>query len=558
MQNSIARVIVNTDAVNELCETLAKEHPNLKKWLDTIFKKWVLLKAPATPSILQTTTGLPAWLKKDTVQVDIDNIRELITPVIDYFENMLQERPSYNFNQVGVDAAIAASEKWHRALIARRKKVQVIEGEKTVKEYPNGFSWVQLFGIAALERESVRMANCIGGGYHHKQVLLKDLEIFSLRDALNEPHVTCDANGLLFNQIQGYNNKAVDAKWLPYVFDFLTSKPWKSIPWAKIEPLKDQWLAWKKEHSPIFEGIRVYSLGEDLDYRIIVEKEGKSAEYSLYQFPRAPDEIVWAISKFLEKDLPCKNLQPLQLPALSSFKIVKNEGIAWYKADCRGSQEFMHYVGGNAASLICIEKTLQTWLALANDNGIWFTGQYVASNINKANEIYASCPIYDKGMKVYNADMQELPFETTRFQQLHIGHAVTQSSHAINGLLEALHQPSFEQLEQSCTLSPSDSTYKSIGLPTGGTSMTAFGIVIAACLNNNLAAAAIYVANKPHALRNWVGVLNHEDNDTFRRVGLAASAQRPLYEQLDTLYNKLVPFMPHTIANQVKNERPDN
>jgi len=100
-----------------------------------------------------------------------------------------------------------------------------------VKKWPDGYTMVKL-SPADCKVEGALMQHCVGKdatGYA-KRVASEDIELYSLRDPQNKPHVTIEvsARGRVgrgtIEQIQGKQNKEPIAKYHPYIDAWLTER----------------------------------------------------------------------------------------------------------------------------------------------------------------------------------------------------------------------------------------------------------------------------------------------------------------------------------------------
>lgn len=100
-----------------------------------------------------------------------------------------------------------------------------------VKKWPDGYTMVRL-SPADCKVEGALMQHCVGKdatGYA-KRVQSENIELFSLRDPQNKPHVTIevDARGAVgrgtVEQVQGKQNKPPVEKYHPYIDEWLTER----------------------------------------------------------------------------------------------------------------------------------------------------------------------------------------------------------------------------------------------------------------------------------------------------------------------------------------------
>lgn len=209
--------------------------------------------------------------------------------IVDVLREDLQTgriRPE-QLNKVSMEQAVKRAYEYdqEKAKEAARAAIQQQEGLPVVKEYPEGYKWLELHNKTdakkteeALSYEGRTMGHCVGS--YCPEVLEGKTQIFSLRDSKGEPHVTIevvpkyiDPRDWFFNQsddvvdqikketskqptqqemadvirrhpkyqedvanapknivqIKGKGNQAPKEDYLPFVQDFVTSGNWSKI-----------------------------------------------------------------------------------------------------------------------------------------------------------------------------------------------------------------------------------------------------------------------------------------------------------------------------------------
>jgi len=90
-------------------------------------------------------------------------------------------------------------------------KTSLNEDEETIYNLSNGYSVVKLTSETAFQRESALMQHCVGqeGMSYFERYEAGKIEIWSIRDQNNKPHITIeyDLENKKVIQIQGKNNK---------------------------------------------------------------------------------------------------------------------------------------------------------------------------------------------------------------------------------------------------------------------------------------------------------------------------------------------------------------
>jgi len=258
-------------------ETLQNEWWNINGMVDRINYElgtknpWIMNLDPNTP-LYTTTYG----------DLGFDH-------VVDVLREDLQTgriRPE-QLNKVSMEQAVKRAYEYDQEKVkeAARAAIQQQEGLPVVKEYPEGYKWLELHNKTdakkteeALSYEGKTMGHCVGS--YCPEVLEGKTQIFSLRDSKGEPHVTIevvpkyiDPRDWFFNQsddvvdqikketskqptqqemadvirrhpkyqedvanapknivqIKGKGNQAPKEDYLPFVQDFVTSGNWSKI-----------------------------------------------------------------------------------------------------------------------------------------------------------------------------------------------------------------------------------------------------------------------------------------------------------------------------------------
>jgi hypothetical protein len=258
-------------------ETLQNEWWNINGMVDRINYElgtknpWIMKLDPNTP-LYTTTYG----------DLGFDH-------VVDVLREDLQTgriRPE-QLNKVSMEQAVKRAYEYDQEKVkeAARAAIQQQEGLPVVKEYPEGYKWLELHNKTdakkteeALSYEGKTMGHCVGS--YCPEVLEGKTQIFSLRDSKGEPHVTIevvpkyiDPRDWFFNQsddvvdqikketskqptqqemadvirrhpkyqedvanapknivqIKGKGNQAPKEDYLPFVQDFVTSGNWSKI-----------------------------------------------------------------------------------------------------------------------------------------------------------------------------------------------------------------------------------------------------------------------------------------------------------------------------------------
>lgn len=159
------------------------------------------------------STTLVAYLKKQP-----ENQSE-IEHIIDFLNS---DRAPTRLSKMSYAQAQASAAKWMATQI--KKGGNIIETEEDVKvvlrSRSTGFVFVQLIGENAFKREGFLMGHCVAS-YFNK----KDVAVYSLRDAQNNPHCTIEvnkeSNNDKVNQIKGKGNGPIHPNYIKYVIKIL-------------------------------------------------------------------------------------------------------------------------------------------------------------------------------------------------------------------------------------------------------------------------------------------------------------------------------------------------
>jgi len=107
-----------------------------------------------------------------------------------------------------------------------------------VFEYKDGFNIVKLISEDSYKREGKLMSHCVASYAN------KESEIFSLRDAKNNPHCTIEIKENEVRQIKGKGNGSISPKYVHHILEFLE---FKNLKINKHDMLKLGYLALPEE-----------------------------------------------------------------------------------------------------------------------------------------------------------------------------------------------------------------------------------------------------------------------------------------------------------------------
>ncbi len=143
-----------------------------------------------------------------------DNVRNNIISVCDYLydeaSKYIETRKDVNKPRVDLgylktgdtfgdfEDVLELSKEWHEEIAREAENKilneetlkKVLEGTEVVANFDGGMHIVRLTNKYALDYEGKRMGNCVGQGYYDEGVKKGTVEIYSLRDEKDKPHVT--------------------------------------------------------------------------------------------------------------------------------------------------------------------------------------------------------------------------------------------------------------------------------------------------------------------------------------------------------------------------------
>ena len=211
------------DFLNELQERALNDKvkkyikSNIRRYLINDFKANKLTKAPV---------NAPQWLKDSIIKgeevftLDLSSKdKQVFNHWIDYLNTLPENK---DLSKISIPQLITHVKEWDKTFA--KNKADEEDGIKVIKEYPDKYKWVNVFGENSLNREGKLMNHCVGSYYD--SVKKNKVQIFSLRDNNNKPHITIEygLRDKLIEQIKGKNNEPPVEKYMKYLEDFLTKK----------------------------------------------------------------------------------------------------------------------------------------------------------------------------------------------------------------------------------------------------------------------------------------------------------------------------------------------
>jgi len=261
------RNILNAEEVTACVQEMAALASNeaVQSWFNTTVRKWLLNRfepiwqvdlevetrhlkayqfnvgAAIDLGCLDDSNRFAAWVHRAVaMQMPLhyillsDTLRERLFGLLDYLDNQTDERMFRKLNRVTVEQAEAAA----RQAADRDSLRRVLDGAETIYGFADGFRIAHLRTAAELELEGDLMDHCVGGYTH--LIAHSMLDILSLRDPLNRPHATIEAQGGDVVQIKGKGNGPVADRYAERLRVFLRDMGYRvladgeNIAWTEV------------------------------------------------------------------------------------------------------------------------------------------------------------------------------------------------------------------------------------------------------------------------------------------------------------------------------------
>jgi hypothetical protein len=265
----LERNIINGDEVAARVEqTLSSHHvgdPLIQKWFRKVYAKWVResfdnvleLSRPEDWTDYRTDPA-PDWFTAKVreggifyVMVSDRRLTEIGTTLAEYLTSLIGQPIHANenrFMRMTVPQVLEASERQHAALAKKMRKqsgqTNLHPNEQVVFEWPGGEFVVQFVTDQgrgqpclpmrqAMARETDLMGICVGqfrdrqncrdglGETYAKGIEHGHMQIYSIRDPGNAPHVTIEIKDDVVRQVKGKKNEPPIQSYVSFVKDFL-------------------------------------------------------------------------------------------------------------------------------------------------------------------------------------------------------------------------------------------------------------------------------------------------------------------------------------------------
>ena len=570
----VARNIVNSDEVETwLHQAFGETYEAIWSWVGTSLRKWIIKEAPAK-TIVQD--ALPAWLRdkmsNDAQAVVLDDdLANIIRPWLDYLLHWTSQNPGKAIQQ-SVDAVSKKSSAWHKKLRDRAKPTKPMpeEGTTIVHTFSSGYTWRQLTTEQALANESNHMGHCVGNlgfGYLNR-VQRGQIEIYSLRDSRNVPHVTIEKAGSKIAQIKGKGNSAVAEKYWDYVAWLLKALEWSAINYDEvntegfISPFR------RLVQQELFRRgdlVAIDGRADNLEALILKDQtvvarlpRTDTSGRDLYIDTANQDDILAMIARVYEG---------AQFPTSSTaWTTLFYESPDKLRPVFHAEGDFI--TGASPVGKTLVNQVSHSVLAGQGKNGLITHialrgGLFLSEDSAYVTDVHASLSIAQQALLRKAMDIS--PFTVVRdtagnkvegltatVQRLRaIANIVKTPNTAdkIDHLLKALKSPNLQDSlisSKAIAKGPiSDATLKKFGFPTAGRTVSVLGsvLMLSAVPATRLEDAQKYVFGKPNMLRCFIEVVTNIDfvQDAFKNLQVPESAVPQLVGLLRNEYLRLLP-----------------
>jgi hypothetical protein len=189
-----------------------------RQWLLAVGRKWILREGATTP-VDASASELPEWALKALQEgepVDrlllTDRERERLALVVDWLRAADGPSTRTDWTRIGFDQAEKSEKQWtidhnraaERDLAAKKDQDIDAQGISLALDLDGGWRWVKVTSADSLNREGVLMRHCVGS--YAGLVAAGGVEIWSLRDPENQPHLTIETRDSSVRQLKGFAN----------------------------------------------------------------------------------------------------------------------------------------------------------------------------------------------------------------------------------------------------------------------------------------------------------------------------------------------------------------
>jgi len=242
---------------------------------DSTFNNWVWFqfKKLKKEYILKNQKHLPFdtnW--KYIFDIIIDD-RQNISILRSFYLKLSEIYDWYKAEQPQLDQSYSAqrviqlSDKWHKEIAERGKNKGYQEGTANIVYGPNwqnsefnGWTIRKIKTANDLDVEGNKMNHCVGS--YSDEVDQENVDVYSLRDPSNNPHVTMGTNfgGYSFFQIKGNSNQPPKQKYKEMVREWFSTlkEIGKTITISEEDTLSDNWEEAKSQIENSFNYVTSY------------------------------------------------------------------------------------------------------------------------------------------------------------------------------------------------------------------------------------------------------------------------------------------------------------
>lgn len=239
------RNVLNAQEATQWLSALASERlegipeeraEKVRQWLSGVARKWILREG-ATDAISASSAhdpAFPEWARKALGEGrSVDRLlftrdeRDQLIQITDWLR--ASDGPSLrtDWTRIGVEQALNSEKQWiadnvraaERRLAAKKDQDVDAQGVSTVMSFEDGSRWVKVLSKDSLDREGALMRHCVGS--YADSVAAGQIEIWSLRDSDNQPHVTIETRDGGLRQLKGFANAPMRVEFAAQTGAFL-------------------------------------------------------------------------------------------------------------------------------------------------------------------------------------------------------------------------------------------------------------------------------------------------------------------------------------------------
>lgn len=311
---------------------------NFGQWAKIQFRKLKKEYILSNLKKLQDSSWQSVWAKigENPQDTSILRIFYLKLPEINdwYRAENIQLDQSYSAQR-----AIELSDAWHKEIAERGKNKGYQEGTSNIVYGPNwqnpefnGYTIRKVKTANDLDVEGNKMNHCVGS--YSDEVDQKTVDVYSLRDPSNNPHVTMGTNFGKYNffQLKGNSNQPPKQKYKEMIREWFSTlkEIGKTITVSEEDELSDNWEEARIQIKNSFDGVTSYGT----EVKPYYEKSNRGILNDFYKLSQnnnqSNDQIVILCADVLhEKDKQLYDtlyFDPLQNKANAKWRILSSIG----------------------------------------------------------------------------------------------------------------------------------------------------------------------------------------------------------------------------------------